>query len=277
MTETPNKILLAGDFHGNVAHAERVFARAHGEADAIVQLGDYGFGWDRENEKCNFTAEIGAMAAAYAIPLYWIDGNHENFDFLEQTLAGLKPQEDGTYRLTDDPVGVFYIPRGTVLEWGGKRILCCGGAVSVDKRYRSNFVSWWWQEAITEDDVDKCADAGPADILLTHDFPWECNVVDRHLDPYWGEEANTNSSHNRMKVSTILDRCGAQQVFHGHLHIPYTEKIRSPYWDQNFPRSTRTVTVRGLDCDATSLVGSTHLLDLGAFVLGPGDVVQWTP
>ena len=251
------KIILAGDFHGNLFHAEQVFHHAQGKgAEAIVQLGDFGFGWEfTRSGACKFTEQIGEMAAQHGVPLYWIDGNHENFDLLEQTLAGLTPQADGTYRLSADPVGVFYIPRGTVLEWDGQRILCCGGAVSIDKGRRRQGVSWWPQEPIGDSDVEKCFEAGPADILLTHDFPMECNIVDRHLDPYWGEEANANSQANRKRVSKILVGSDARRVFYGHLHISYEERI--------YPLG-HEVTVRGLDCDATTMRSSTFLLDLSS-------------
>ena len=260
VTRNFSKILLAGDFHGNANHAERVFWRARAEgAEAVVQLGDYGFGWETRQYKgtggvveCAFTRTMEKFVARTDIPFYWIDGNHENFDLLESTLGGLYPEDDGTYMLRP---GVFYIPRGTMLNWSGVRILCCGGAVSVDRRHRTPYVSWWPQEAITDENVERCALQGEADILLTHDFPWECNIVDRHLAPYWGEEANTNSSLDRMRVSTILNECRAYAVFHGHLHIPYYEEIRYP---------NGSAVVKGLDCDATPLDGSTHLLDLGA-------------
>lgn len=260
------KILLAGDWHGNVQHMRNVFARAcRVEADIIVQLGDFGFGWDRKQFKggnglveCAFVRQCEKMVEETGIPVYWLPGNHENYDMLDYSIEGeatmnVVPwplQEDGTYECRP---GVYYIPRGTVMHWGEKTFLVCGGACSVDKKMRQPFISWWPQEQINDDDIAKCAEAGQVDILLTHDFPIECTIVDHHLDPFWGEEAMANTLRGRTDVSKILAACGAKNVFHGHLHISYVEKIIV---------NGQEVGVMGLDRDTTPLYDSTHLLNV---------------
>ena len=251
------RILLAGDFHGNKGHTKLVFADAQKQsADLVFQLGDYGYGWEKTQVKggngavvCGFTDFVSKQAQAADIPFYWIDGNHEDFDFLEDTLKGLVPELDGTYEIA--PM-VYYVPRGTVLDFDGKKFLCCGGATSIDKKRRVTGVSWWAQEAITDIDIRKCSEAGKADVLLSHDFPWEVSVVDRHLDPYWGEEAGHMTKRGRQSISCILDGCGARRVYHGHLHYSYREIIRM---------EIGSVTVMGLDRDTTPLQDSTYLLD----------------
>ena len=227
-------ITLAGDWHGNVQHMRWAYAVAcRHDTDVIVQLGDFGFGFDKRQYKgtggrleCVFTHQISKIAQETGIPCYWLDGNHENFDLLEETLADLTPEEDGTYQIA--PM-VFYIPRGTAMTWGGKRWLCCGGAVSVDKLRpppgRVPYISWWPQEAITDEDVETCRLAGQADIVLSHDMPFGPTIVDRHLGAYWGEEAQRNTEANQTRLTTILENSGARELFHGHLHIPYTEEI----------------------------------------------------
>jgi len=130
-----------------------------------------------------------------------------------------------------------------------------------DWKGRVEGVSWWAGELITEADVQKCKAAGQADILLTHDFPIEVQVVDRHLDPGWGEWAQAHSLESRYKVSGILANCGARLVVHGHLHRCYSEWIEVK--DQR-------VLVRGLERDSvynrpTTLAESTLLLDLETY------------
>lgn len=246
------RILLAGDTHGNAFHLGRVFDHAVGKgAERIVQLGDFGYGWATTADGDDLFVETASQYAAKSgIPLYYIEGNHENFDALEAVLADKTPEPDGTYRMAD---GVYYIPRGTLLWWDGVRILCCGGATSVDKKYRVNGVSWWRQEEILFADVDTCLGRGRADILLTHDFPWESTVVDRHLDPYWGVEAQEKTLASRKKISRILGNCAAALNVHGHLHVPYTQDVHV--------RGQRTRII-GTNCDATPMHESTLLLDL---------------
>ena len=166
---------MAGDCHGNSTHVMNVVAHAkRADADAIIQLGDLGYGWRWGQRKITgehfdeFTGNVSKFTKAAGIPFYWIDGNHENFNALEDLMEILPVQPDGTYEIEEN---VFYIPRGTVMCWDGKTFLCCGGACSIDQKMRTEHVSWWPQELITQKDIDKCAEAGKVDVVLTHDFP----------------------------------------------------------------------------------------------------------
>lgn len=64
-----------------------------------------------ENYKCN---------------LWFIDGNHENFDQLKELHI-----VDGLGYISPH---IRWIPRGTILDIKGKRCLFLGGADSVDRR-----------------------------------------------------------------------------------------------------------------------------------------------
>ena len=254
------KILILGDIHANKGHAKRVFEYAQEvEADLIIQVGDWGYAFSRTQYKgtggkieCEFTHYVSELVKDFGIPVKWLGGNHENYEFLQNTLDELTPETDGTYELYP---GLFYIPRGTKLEYDGVRFLTCGGAVSVDKKTRINFVSWWKAEAITQKDIDKCAQAGKADVLLTHDLPLEVTVIDRHLDPYWGEEAARGTYQNRFAISEILKASGARLHLHGHLHHSYSEIIKIPY----------PVKVIGLDMDGNPMHDCTYLYNTEQF------------
>ncbi len=248
------KILLVGDTHGNFRHIRNVYAHAaRKEVDQIIQLGDFGFGWARDPAHCLFSVAVSELALETAIPLYWLDGNHENFDFLDILLEGREPLADGTYMIEPD---VYYVPRGTMLHRDGKKIMVCGGATSVDKAFRTPHESWWEQEAITYDDIYAVRRAahvdGPADVLLTHDFPWECDIVDRHLNPRWGEGVTDMVRAGRTKVSEVLVASGAHRQFHGHLHLRY---------DENITVRQGSVHVTGLDKDDEMMDLCAYLLD----------------
>lgn len=256
-------ILLAGDSHGDSTYAQNVAARAQREgADAVFQLGDFGYGWRWGQRKvtgepfCEFTANISKFAKRTGVPWYWLGGNHENYDAIELFMEQLEPEANGTYQVEPD---VFYVPRGLVLCFGGKLFLCCGGACSIDQNYRmgeerqTGRKSYWTQELITQKDIDLCEEQGTMDALFTHDFPIECNIIDRHLNPGWGEAAQRETIQNRTNVSTILNASKAKRLFHGHLHIRYTEVIETAI-------GTRVMVV-GLDCNGTSMKHSTYLLD----------------
>jgi len=251
------KLLLAGDSHGDANYMQKVINHACLlEADAIFQLGDWGLGFGLSQRKISgeqydtFTYHVSKFATLVMCPVYFLPGNHENYDYLEQLLPTLKKRSNDTYELEPN---VYFVPRGTIIEFGGIRFLVCGGATSVDQDYRTPHVSYWQQELITDEDVAKCKAAGPADVVLTHDFPIECTVIDRHLSPGWGEKAQREVIQNRTKVSEILDASGASFLFHGHLHKRYDEFIETA--------SGNRVLVKGLACNMDYLEDAIYLLD----------------
>ncbi len=252
------KILLVGDQHGDYKYIRKVFLHAKKvEADIIVQLGDYGYGWkvrqfDEDGVvECSFAHHTSQLTKEFDIFFYWLDGNHENFDWLEAFQADFPDllREDGTWEVAEN---VFYMPRGNMMIWDDLRFLVCGGGTSTDRNRCREFVEWWHQEEITEADVDRCEKAGKADILLTHDFPWEGNILDRHLDPFWGEWAQKQVIKSRHQVSRVLAACGAKTVFHGHLHIAYTEQVEV---------DGHNVQLYGLDCNGNAMDRVVYLLD----------------
>lgn len=251
-----SKILLVGDTHGSKTDMNKIFAYAcRVDAARIIQLGDFGFGWHlkqfRETPtdangykvpQCDFSHHVSGLAQETGIPLDWIDGNHEN----HARLLAL-PLDDEGYR----PIfpGVRHIPRGTIIEHDGVRFLACGGAISVDRNQRKLYTSYWPEEAITPDDVERCHALGAADVLLTHDAPLASHVLDRHLDARWPQDAVDESYRNRQYVQRIWDACGAKFIFHGHIHHSYSEKEHGRL-------------VVGLDkCDGPGVDGCTYLLD----------------
>jgi len=236
-------VLLVGDLHGDSGALHLAFSKAEGSgASAIVQLGDYGFGWRFLNDECWFSAIASDLSQATGIPLYWIDGNHENFDALYQL-----PLDENGYRPIAE--GVVHLPRGATLAIGESRIRAFGGAHSVDRAHRVKGVSWWPQETCTDDDVQRALEAGPADIFVSHDAPSgvQDNAGLRRKLEHWGPMHAELSIANQEKVRAALDASGASQAFHGHLHHSYSCDLGS-------------VLVRGLDRDGTR--GNTLLIEV---------------
>lgn len=115
--------------------------------DIVVIMGDAGFVWDgSETDK------------------YWQDfldkkpwttfcvlGNHEAYPLIEKL-----PIVDfhGTLaRKVND--SIYYAISGEVYNLCGKKCLVVNGADSHDKVFRKEGISWWAQEKITQDDVNK--------------------------------------------------------------------------------------------------------------------------
>lgn len=244
------KLMLAGDTHGRLDHAEKLIHWAKREkVDRIIQLGDFGFLWPSRDEPERRINQLSKWATEADIPWFWLDGNHDNFDWLENIGAF------GSTSPVEIAPNVTYLPRGVTFDIDGISFMACGGAVSIDKDQRTPNdpgvkpynVSWWHQELITDEDVDRCYSNGKVDVLLTHDAPnsFELqNFLDetsrRYRLPYKIDEV---SQANRAQLDRILNACSPSYVFHGHYHERY---------NGNAPLDNdKTAQVIGLDCDGS--------------------------
>lgn len=229
------RLLFAGDFHGNMKHARRICVIAERlEADAIVELGDFGFVWSHDT---NSTTGAGTAKSRldvlnqtpeqFELPLYWLDGNHENFDAMAS--LGARTDAGSMVKLGSH---VTYIPRGFVWEWDGVRFLAMGGAQSIDKEWRTPGKSWWPQELITETDMDRAVTnlgGVGVDVMLAHDAP----ELPPALHAYMTDPDNENgdykcdpdSERNRRRLRTLLDQADPGLYVHGHMHHRYDDTL----------------------------------------------------
>ncbi|HWB35685.1 MAG TPA: metallophosphoesterase [Rugosimonospora sp.] len=246
----PLRIAFAGDWHANAWYAQRAIRHAvERGADVILHLGDYGYdfppGYLEAQEK---------ILAETDTPLIFVDGNHED----HPKLAKWPIRPNGLRQLRNH---IWHTPRGFRWEWEGVRFLACGGAYSVDRRWRVPGVSWWREEEITDDDVAACG-TEPVDVLLAHDCP--AGVVIPGIDerdpataPFpWVELVR--AGEHRQRLQRIVDAVRPRWIWHGHYHRKYQQQVEWGYGP---------VTVTGLDCDDRPLDSNMHCVDLLDFVL----------
>lgn len=222
------KILFQGDTHGSMSSINLALVEAQkNECDMVLVVGDFGYGWDdgRFLRKCN------KAATSYEIPIYWIDGNHENFDRLE---------EHGMFKHGPIPVhvkdqtGEFpmvrYIPRGTAFGPKDCSILCLGGAYSIDCSHRVIGKSWWPQETITYQDVVRTlhqAEVHRPKILVTHDMPdWAFTSLmesDAMWVPHIRDKDKRAAASNRGALEQVYLEADPRPKLwvHGHYHYRY--------------------------------------------------------
>lgn len=167
------KVQFAGDIHGNERHLEWVYAQADRYGvEAVIACGDFGY-WPHYRNGIRFLKAAERLALETDIPLYWVPGNHENWDLIDEAVA-----QHGAESWIPTQIGprasqhLRLIPRGGVVELGDARILGVGGAWSVDWQHRILGESWWPQEVLTDEIVAGiAARVGQVDILVTHDAP----------------------------------------------------------------------------------------------------------
>ena len=239
------RVLVVGDLHGNVMAARRAFVTAKRvKADVIFQVGDFGF-WPHADGGA-FLLACSEYSEMVDIPLYWIDGNHENHEMLTAVVKVY-----GFAHPIEIYPGVHYVPRGCRMIWGRRTILGLGGAYSIDKEWRlkedrdrrfmitnsgdyalgnhtalqqkildTEHWSWWPGEEITDEQVMRIIrEGGLVDVMFTHDKP-----ISSHPD--WDRKNLPECTPNQRRIQDVMNKIAPRLLIHGHLHYRYDREVR---------------------------------------------------
>jgi Icc-related predicted phosphoesterase len=215
------KILLLGDTHGVGGSLARAinFVQAEG-LDAVFQVGDFGY-WPRSGTT---RKSYIALAAESPVPVYWLPGNHEDWDDYEAVLEALDRDDDGFAIWGSMRIS----PKVHHWMWDGLKFGVLGGAYSVDRALRTLGESYFEQEIPEFSDVDKLP-TEKLDILLTHEAPMNLAVAHGWgpLPKAWKVDWDlSNQSQNVIKAA--MEKTQPDLLVHGHWHI------RLDYWVPGF-------------------------------------------
>jgi predicted phosphodiesterase len=204
------RALLVGDTHGNARWWESFVvptADASG-ADVIVQLGDFGFWGD--------TRFVRTVAECH-LPVYFVDGNHENHPLLQEMLQGA--DLSAAVCISGS---LHHLPRASVTEWDGVRLLALGGAASIDRSLRTPGVDWFEGELVSPGELER-AQAAQASIVLAHDVPQASDVplLPRDSLPHSWQRELPNCEAQRERLESVLDDVAPELWVHGHYHVSY--------------------------------------------------------
>ena len=203
---------LLGDLHGDaraLVHLDRVLARGV----PVLQVGD--FGW--YPSLADQWREIGSSLRR---SVYWIRGNHEHYPSM--------PWLNSAHPVEVAP-NTHFIPDGTILELGGLRIGCLGGAASIDYRFRRMGIDWFDEENITPEQVARTAPWRDLDLMVTHVPPQ--HIIAASSNPLaklqFGVPADWRDE-NADVVETVWRRMNCPPLVSGHMHYSYesTDGVR---------------------------------------------------
>ncbi len=249
-----------GDTHGNLLYLQKIIKRFGMNVDVIVQLGDFGF-WEGKKNRTKspdgFVTGLEHYLATYnehhrfgdPLRVLWLDGNHESFDLL----YNYPVRFDGVRPITNH---IWHLPRGLRWEWFGKKFLAIGGANSMDRIYRQEGVSWWPQELITDEDVEKSM-GGSVDYMLCHTVP---SIIDFGLPPMKGVPASDHilGDKQQEQLQLVFENVTPLTVLHGHWHKPYHQTVRV----RGRGEEGYFCDFYGLGCDGMSLEQTVRVVDL---------------
>ncbi len=213
------QVLIAGDWHSNLAWLLNVIPRARTaapEARTLLQLGDFNVGVSRHAKA--FLNMADSLCRGQGIERLLITpGNHDHWgrlDSIHDWQAGRPAQ------LTDR---VWVLPRGYRFTLGGRSVLSFGGAASLDTQDRIEGRSWWPSEVGSASEFAAAAAAGHADIMLTHEAVDAATAatdgIAARRNPYhWPLDRITASTESRRRTTHLWDQIKPELLFHGHLH-----------------------------------------------------------
>lgn len=220
--------MLAGDTHGNNTHWQYLINQCvKAGVKIIFQLGDFGY-WEHDpyHDK-RYLHKLSRMLKRAGIKVYFLDGNHDNHPLLWKKYKEL--DDEGFVIVRDN---IFYSPRGHRWTWNDVTFLSLGGAYSVDCWDRNEGVDWWREtEMVRDSDVNRAIAGGPVDILLTHDAPEHVDMAHhfwtRGLGVRWTKD-DDKSHLNRARIQKVVELTQPKNVFHGHMHLRYTDDSVTP-------------------------------------------------
>jgi hypothetical protein len=223
VTNVPERIGVAGDWHGNTPWATRAIRKIATALPAdhpriILHLGDFGIWPGRGGAK--YIQELDTALTEADVELWFVDGNHEDFS----QLARLRPSPEhaGREQVT---TRIWHLPRGYRWRWHQRDWLALGGAVSLDRAGRTAGADWWPEEEITQRQAAAVIEHGPADVMVTHECP---AGIEHHFPPppqWWSPaDLRRNDAHRALLREVVLAvRPG--WLMHGHLHIGYQRRV----------------------------------------------------
>lgn len=231
------KVLIAGDWHGNLRWASKVVEIAERNyVSIIVQLGDFGL-WPGGHD---YLGKLNKAAKSKGITIFVVLGNHEDYDQYDALVTAQQPDKFNFVKVRSN----IYLTKVGFLQVEDKRFGFVGGAVSIDRQWRVAGKSWWPQEQLTVAEANLAGSMGKVDYLFTHDCPVEhpfgtmLHMVD---DP--------ESHIHRQIVTEVAKRLDPVLWFHGHMHTAAKYNYRNSI-------------VYSLDCDDRSMRDNIKILDI---------------
>lgn len=235
-TKTPglllefDKVMVVGDTHHNITAFIGVCLEAlRLGITCLISVGDFGY-LPQVPEGREFIAAVDHFLKKCRLQLIVVDGNHD--DIL--ALRALELDEAGMGIIN---ARARYAGRGLHWNISGVEFLSIGGATSMDAYRRTQGIDWWAQENISYADANAAIDAGPADVVISHETPDEVTL---RFVPLGDENA---AQANRNALRAIVEAVRPSLLVHGHHHHRRTADL--------VLESGKTLRIEGLGRDGS--------------------------
>jgi DNA repair exonuclease SbcCD nuclease subunit len=205
------KLMFLGDIHGNFNIINQYVKMYDIKDTHIIQVGDFGVGFSRFEKEKRMLEMYHTQLVNNNVHVWAIRGNHD-----------YKPYFD------NDPFGftnIHLVADYTVLNLADKKILCIGGAVSVDREFRytkkqkqgiyeNNIgIESWWPDEIFVLDIDKLKELRDINIMVTHTCPDYCPPDNTFGLGYFVEGIIKETGDNQLRTDLNFERNQVTQAF----------------------------------------------------------------
>ena len=200
----------------------------HGELD-ITRLNVKNFPIQKEMTKEDYViiaGDFGCIWSGGKSDEFWLDwlenknfttlfvcGNHENFSLLGE--YPIEEWKGGKVHFIRP--SVIHLMRGQVFAIDGQTFFTFGGAASVDKQYRREFISWWKEEIPSVEEFEEGLKNlekhnMTVDYVITHTAP-DVIIDQLELD---GEKIVDATS---KMLEYFMDNVSFSKWYFGHFHL----------------------------------------------------------
>jgi putative phosphoesterase len=213
-TFNKQNLIFIGDTHGNNRAIESACEAS--DNSLIIHVGDFGLGFADVYREAETLNELNNLAEEHNNNIVIIRGNHDSkdrFNFFRNRLSNVHLPED--YE---------------IYQYNDKKILFVGGAISIDRKGRTEYISYWSDEVVVLRE-DLCQSA---DVLVTHSTATYCfptrlapivvEWAEEEMEKY-GTDLLKELKEEREKIDRIIELCKPKYHFYGHMHDSWSEEI----------------------------------------------------
>ena len=204
-------IYVTGDTHRKIDNrfSEKPLTKLT-EKDYLIILGDFGGVWYDDESDNLFLSYFEKQKYT----TLFIDGNHEN----HKKLNDFPVEVWNNGKIHKIKNNIFHLMRGQIFNIDGYKIFTFGGAYSIDKNMRTEFIDWWKEEEGNYEEMNEAFDNlekenNQVDFILTHAGP--ASKLKNFFN-YFGMKFTSSSTEKFL--DEINNKVKFQHWFCGHYH-----------------------------------------------------------
>lgn len=223
-------LIFTGDWHSEFDRAYRQIKALDLKDCDIFQVGDFGVGFEKKNKEIRRLNRLNENLKRRNINLYAIRGNHDDPEYFNGDMVFSN---------------ITLLKDYSIIESSGKRILCVGGAISIDRmsnpeekmyngkswKGRKEGINYWVNEKFFLK-LDELRNVEKIDVVITHSAPGFCHPRIKSGIEKWAKYDNTliqECDQERADIQTMYDVLklsnNIEHWFYGHFHHESVEYI----------------------------------------------------